>query len=748
MSVKFINKIGGLDQRSAEDIVDPANASVAQYLDPFRAEPGEMASAFGFKTDEPTIENTERWFAFGGWDNVVSAFKLGPYEIIITGIKLPDSNQYQAAYYWYINEANVLIFIDPYEPYSGRYYFHLNIQIIPSHVMIDPLTPVFSDPSQSFADHTYYQAILYGHTINEEEDSLPNKPVRMILDLKKEYLSAGVQYTPVFSLLKAGFLDFNRLTGPAIANFLPQYDVPNDTNESFATNIYYYIMIFEDLWGNYITHSTRSNDPSGFEVAWNLGSENQRPHVKLETSNAAVLGLRLCALGIYKTHIYRVNVTAVISDHGWGFEQADEVNWDWEIIRDSARWKDTYENEGYGLPPFPMSSPVYWRDPDGSEAQSADLISPGTLERTNQMENINKANDAIGFHNKAFWVAKGNEVFFSQYHLDAPFGVRPLNFPTLHRWVFDNIGDIKSIVSTGEKLVVFGSSGVSTLSGTYLDNFVEKRISSRETNSGRAKLGEFINTVTLIDDKIYFVSKDGRPSVTDGYDVVDIPGVLIPHKGDTFIVEGKENYYKYDPFDATRYRRGWIISNGSTMFLYDPLTNRWVEWPRAIKRFIKGHSPFYEKGELSDSVSTEYDYLRYLGSDGKPEVYATDGTFQTAIWKTPKILFENDQKFDLLVFHWRYNGNLPYGEQDIDSVARTSQVPTGTLSIFLDDKSTAVSNHSINFIQSSDGQYRFVQAISNRGRKFAFQLKMTNAKYWHFTGWELKHSDRGRKSYG
>ncbi len=743
MSVKFVNKIGGLDQRSAEDVVDPSNASVAQYLDPFRAEPGEMASAFGFKTDEPTIDNPAAWAAYGGWENVVSAFKLGPYEIIVTGIKVPDSNQYQAVFYWYINESNTLIFIDPFDPFSGNFYFHNNVQIIPSHVMIDPLTPVFSDPSQLFADHTYYQAILYGYTVNEDAGSLPNKPVRMILDLKSEYLSAGTQYTPVFSLLKAGFVDFNRHTGGSIANFMPEYADQGDTNASFADNDYFYIMIFEDLWGNYITHSTKSNSPSGFEVSWNLGTTDQRPHIKLQTSNAGVLGLRLCALGIYKTHIYRVNVTAIISDYGW----SEVSEYDWEVIRDSARWKDTYENEAYGIAPFPMSGLVYWRDPDGSEAQSADLISPGTLERTKQMENVNKANEAIGFHNKVFWIAKGNEVFFSQYHLDAPFGVRPLNFPTLHRWVFDNIGNIKNIVSVGEKLVVFGSSGISTLSGTYLDNFVEKRISSRETNSGRANFGEFINSVTLIDDKIYFVSKDGRPSVTDGYDVVEIAGVLIPHKGDTFIVEGKENYYKYDPFDTTRYRRGWLISNGSTMFLYDPLTNRWVEWPRAIRRFIKGHSPFYEKGTLSESVSTEYDYLRYLGSDGKPEVYATDGTLQTAIWKTPKILFENDQKYDLLIFHWRYNGNLPYGEQDIDSVARTSQVPSGTLSIFLDEKSAFVSKYNINLIENSDGQYRFTQAIGHRGRKFAFQLELDNAKYWHFTGWELKHSDRGRKSY-
>ena len=151
MTVKFINKIGGLDQRSAEDVVDPSNASVAQYLDPFRAEPGEMASAYGFKTDEPTIENPASWAAWGGWENVVSAFKLGPYEIIVIGIKMPDSNTYQSVYYWYINEDNTLIFIDPFDLYSGRYFFYEHVQIIPSHVMIDPLAPVFSDPAPYFS---------------------------------------------------------------------------------------------------------------------------------------------------------------------------------------------------------------------------------------------------------------------------------------------------------------------------------------------------------------------------------------------------------------------------------------------------------------------------------------------------------------------------------------------------------------------------------------------------------------------
>lgn len=742
MAVKFVNKVGGLDQRTAEDVVDPSNASVAQYLDPFRAEPGEMASAYGFKTDEPTIENPAAWAAYGEWDNIVSAFKLGPYEIIVTGRKLPDSNQYQAVFYWYINESNVLIFIDPWEGQGPRYYFHNHVQIIPSHVMIDPLTPVFNDSSQIYSDHIYYQAILYGHTVSEDENSFANKPVRMILDLKREYAPAGTQYTPVFSLLKTGFVDFLRHVGPEVVSFMPAYVEQDDEDSSFGENEYFYIMMYEDLWGNYITSSSISNSPSAFEVLWSSGNVDQRPHIKL-VGNITRLGRRLCALGIFKTHIYRANITAIVNDYGW-----DEDFYDWEVIRDSARWKDTYINEAHGLPPFPMDGNVYWRDPDGSEAQSADLISPGTLERTLQMENINKANEAIGYHNKAFWIAKGNEVFFSQYHLDAPFGVRPLNFPTMHRWVFDNIGDIKNIVSVGEKLVVFGSSGISTLSGTYLDNFVEKRISSRETNSGRAKLGEYINSVTLIDDKIYFVSKDGKPSFTDGYDVAEIPGVLIPHKGSTFIVEGKENYYKYDPFDTTRFRRGWLISNGSTMFLYDPATNRWVEWPRAIKRFIIGHSPYYEKGTLSGTAATEYDYLRYIGSDGKLEVYATDGTWETAIWKTPKILFENDQKFDLLVLHWRYNDSLPYGEVDIDSTTRTTQVPTGTLSIFLDEKSAFVSKYNINLIQDSEGQYRFVKAIGHRGRKFAFQLEMANAKFWHFTGWELKHSDRGRKSYG
>ena len=141
--------------------------------------------------------------------------------------------------------------------------------------------------------------------------------------------------------------------------------------------------------------------------------------------------------------------------------------------------------------------------------------------------------------------------------------------------------------------------------------------------------------------------------------------------------------------------------------------------------------------------------MRYLDSEnGLPGVYATDGTYQTAVWKSPKMFFKNERKFVLLVILFRYNGKLPYGEEDIDSTARASETPLGSIKLFVDDRQAKIKEANINFNVSADGEYRYSQVLNVRGRKFAFELDITAGKYWSFMGFELKHIDKGRKSYG
>ena len=738
MPTEFVNKIGGLDQRRAEDSVPPSNAVEAQYLDPFRAESGEMAGAYGFKTVTPDVSHEPNWEPLGGWERVIGAFKLGPYEILITGMQITGSPHYQNINYWYIEhkkdwnywEEPKLHHIHTDAPYAMHFVYE-NTEIVPSKIIVDSQTPIVQRERDIIAGqrYVYYQAIIYGH--NLAPDNIEQSPVRVVLCLRIE--TAGIEgesYTPFFSIIRANFHGFPTAFTPFEAYHF------DGTESGFENNAYYYFIIFEDVWGNYITHG----DPTNVEVQFQIY------HHGLEAGNRFALTLpdtsgRHTRIGIHKVHIYRTNATLAIADHGWD----DESDYDWELIMDSARWKKTLESSVGDLPPLATG----WGDSDGSEAESADLIYPGIKERLNWMCNISKAKTCIGKHNDAFWISKGNEVFFSEYHLDAPYGVRPLNFPTVHRWAFNDIGNITELASLGDKLIVFGESGIATLSGTYLTNFVEKRISSVGSRMGRGIFAEYINPVTVIDDKAYFISKEGKPYVTDGYEVAEVPGVLIPYKGSVYTYAGKEDYYIYDPIDSMKYRRGWLISNGTTMFLYDPQTNRWVEWPREVNYFFANSDPYYENEiiDVQGEVATEYEYLRYLGKGTAPEVYATDGTYQTAVWKTPKIIFPTDQKFTLLILHWRYNSDLPYGEQDIDSIARAAQVPIGTLSVYLDDKQAAIKSYSINLTQSSDGEYRFARMLSMRGRKFAFQLSMTAAKYWHLTGWELKHSPVSRKSY-
>ena len=206
--------------------------------------------------------------------------------------------------------------------------------------------------------------------------------------------------------------------------------------------------------------------------------------------------------------------------------------------------------------------------------------------------------------------------------------------------------------------------------------------------------------------------------------------------------------YVVDPIDTCRYRNGWLISNGTSIFVYDLSSNRWFEWPYAVERFIIGHDPYYEDISLSSSVANEFTYLRFIeNADTQiPALYATDGTIQASTWEIPKILFENDVIVRTITFYWEYSLIYNYENKDMDSAARSAQSVVAEIDIYLDDSDTSVKTLDFTPSEDSDGKYKSVIYVNTRCRKFAFKLSGSAMKYFRLTGYRIDYEDRGRKS--
>lgn len=710
MPVKFVNRIGGLDQRSPEDIINPANAVEAQYIDPMRGEAVEVSSCYGFKTDSPTGLP-------GNWDGttkkVLAAFKLGGYECYITGQMRTDTPEYWNIKLWYVDEDNTF-----QTPDLGNENGN-HCEVIPSRIFIDPNVYFGEIPAPGVLGYTeYFQVYLFGWSEGYGFGNQPNhNPKRIILKKKLVQNTPNDVWEAEWLLVPCNFEDWG--------SFINFHVHPHNADASFDSD-YEYILILEDRCGNFINIR---NDVQ-FERQHDASVVNKDALIEVEqVNNSDKSFLRRM---ISKVHIYRVNLTDAVAD---GLTDTDEKY-------DRARWVGTKEiTFGSGL--------VIMYDGDGSEGSLGDYIYPGRLERQRWMTNIDKFRDAPVLHNGAFWFGKDSAVAFSEYTLNAPMGARHLNLPTINRWVFAGVGDIVDMESIDNKLIVFGTEGIAEMSGTHLDNFYVTKISDVGIPKYDARYREYHRTVTKIGDKIYILAHNGKPYYYHRGSVYEIRGPLVAISGTVTEYTQPEigTIAVTTPIEATRYRDAWMLTNGSTIYVYDTRSDRWFEWPEEVRCFVTGLESFYEKATVSTSAAAEYDYFRFVDEDGLPRVYATDGTYPTVLWKTPKVIFDEDQKINLMVFHWRYNDQLPYGEKDQDSGSRTAEIPTGTLDVFLDDRQASVKTYSLNFIQNSNGEYRFPLIVSLRGRKFAWQLTMSAAKYFKLTGWELKYEGRGRKAF-
>lgn len=708
MPVKFVDRIGGLDQRSPQDIIDPANAVEAQYIDPMRGEGVEVSSCYGFKTDTPA-DLPSNWD--GSTLKVLAAFNLGDYECYITGQERGDTPDYWNIRLWYIDENNVM-----QEPDLGGENEN-HCEVIPSRIFIDPNVHTIGTPGVlGYAE--YYQVYLFGWSEGYGYGNQPNyNPKRIIL--KKEL----VQNTPVWVweaewlLVPCNFEEWG--------SFVNFYVYQDNDDASFDSD-YEYILVLEDRSGNLIN----MRGDAQFERHYDASVVNKSSRIIVSQVNNTDKSFQQRMIS--KVHIYRSNLTDAEAD---GLTDTDEKY-------DRARWVGTKEVT-YG------SGSILMFDTDGSEARLGDYIYPGRLERQRWMTNIDKFRDVAILHNGAFWFAKDQAAIFSEYTLNAPLGARFLNLPSVNRWVFGDVGEIVELESQDNKLVVFGTEGIAEMSGTHLDNFYVTKISDVGIPKYDPRYREYHRTVTKIGERIYFLSHNGKPYFYERGSVYEIRGPLVAISGTVTEYTQPEigTIAVTMPVEATRYRDAWMITNGSTIYVYDTRSNRWFEWPENVRCFVTGLETFYEKATVATDAAAEYDYFRFIDEDGLPRVYATDGTYPTVLWKTPKMIFGEDQKFTLIVFHWRYDSELPYGEKDQDSASRTAEAPEGTLSVFLDDRQTLVKSYNLKFSQNSDGEYRFALMVSLRGRKFAWQLSMSAAKYFKLTGWELKHEGRSRKAF-
>ena len=599
MPLKFINKIGGLDKITPEDSLSPENAVVAQYFDPFRAKGGTIAPAFGFKRSA-IYESPSNWESTS-YKNVLAVFEMGGVMCFITGDPNSDAPGYNNVSIWWKN-TKIPNPDDPGEPdVSGIQEIDFGslvegnaFPVIPSRIVVDPNVYYAGDPNEDNY-FEWYNAYFFGWN---ESDGEHKKPYRLCLSkLYHHGLDEPENYTLLWSRLPLALTEFPDIIYTSIRNIVG--------NQSFG-DVYRYYFIFEDLAGNFIYNK----DPR-HNIEWD-STDLYHPELKVQFIAG---GNNFFRWGISKVHVYRVNKTSNSSDT------------DDELFAKS-RWLHTFEFQG---------DEDYWGneilvyvDTDPAGNNLGDLVYPDRQELFNWCSNCNKAHEEIGIHNGAMWVSKENETFFSEYTLDAPNGVRPLNFPTNNRWKFDGIGHITSIQSVDKKLHVFGTEGITTLAGSYLDNFYEQKVSSVGTISGRPEYGEFINLITVIDNNIYFVSKDGRPHILRHGLASEIGGIVLQFKGTTTeytTIDGL--IYVLNPLDSCAYRNGWVISNGTSMYLFHPAQGRWVEWPKAVKRFIVGRSPYNEKTILdgttypTPSGVTEHDYFRWWNGSGWEEVYST-----------------------------------------------------------------------------------------------------------------------------
>lgn len=697
----FVKALGGLDNRTPEHNVNAANGTIAQYWDPFRARPGAIAPCFGFK--DITIEN---------WPNngiIYLAFMMGGREFVVLAggwcYYIIDNELFDMSNA-YLNGYPTSMYVDN-NPYSIGKKTESNY--------IEYFNAYFFGPETTSRDVRDPKRLVLAKKYHEPED-YPNNP---------EYL----WYT----------LDMALETFPAIMDFNITESGAVGWDDTDWNDEWHYFLVIEDYMGNLITKLPENKDVANAYHQYYSSGNDKPPRLDIDWEE---LGSNVTeTLGIRKIHIYRVNYTT---------EHALTPVEDIQDLYARTRWrwtKDIRED-------LPWSGVL--TDIDPSSIVLGDNIYPGYDAMEQWLTNINLANDAIGVHNGALWASKGKEIYFSEYSLSAPYGTRPLNFPTVNRWRFEGIGDIAEIQSVNNTLVVFGTEGVSTLSGTYLDNYYEKKVSdigilkTRQFQYERSGGKDYVNATTLIDDRVYFLNNEGIPCVYFNGDVAKIPGMRIPISGD--VVDSSPDYEVHDCIDTARYRDSWMVSNGTSIYLYDVNRNTWHEWPEAVWRFIYGADPYYEDSTLTPGGVGEYSYLRFYKFDApddkQPREYATDGTVQSSVWKTPLIKLDGVKRIAYLKLYWRYNLIYRYENKDSDADDRVAQSISASIDIYLDENLSSVKTVTFAPSEIVNGSYYTSLLLNVRGEKLSFKLSGTAMKYLQLTGYEIFYEDKGVKRFG
>jgi len=425
MPVKFVDKVGTLNERMPEDNIDPANAVVARYLDPFRSEPGTIMPAFGFGANNPT-SRPSNWETDGYPYRVVAAFMMAGMQIIITSLRDATQPEFEYGVIYYVDADGVLQLI----PFSQTAY------VIPSRILVDPNVYTSGKPDEPNY-REFYNAYLWGYNTNLNL----RKPNRLMLCKKYHNgLPEPDNYELIWSVWPACLTEI-----PVSYTLDVRYAGPNWPSGP-AIGLYRYFIILEDVSGNWIHVYNSVHFVRGFESTSGAGVV-----IEMTIDNAESRA--------YKSmYVYRDKYTA-----------GEESEFDIDVSFAEARLV------GIGIFGQYSENMAWVADKYVNQSDLTDLIPFGRQELRAWQENVNRAFDTIGWHNNALWISLDNEVFFSQYTLDAPYGTRPLNFPTFNRWRFEGIGKIIDILSQNHKLVVMGTEGISILSGTYIDNFFEEK---------------------------------------------------------------------------------------------------------------------------------------------------------------------------------------------------------------------------------------------------------------------------------
>jgi hypothetical protein len=163
--------------------------------------------------------------------------------------------------------------------------------------------------------------------------------------------------------------------------------------------------------------------------------------------------------------------------------------------------------------------------------------------------------------------------------------------------------------------------------------------------------------------------------------------------------------------------------------------------------------PFIEESdEETDSFVTKY--LRWIKKvDGDPmvgdvpRVMVTNGTRQNMVFTTPKISFASEQLFYTLKIYYKMDHNYHYAQKEREGVSETAQAPQGSYMVYMDDASEYTVGGQWRPGTEAEGVYSSEIALNCRGKDIKISIQGANMKHIHISGLEIKHEERGRRTF-